>query len=308
MHARDVIRGAVWAGCFGATLAGCGINRAEHQRLLEEAMLRQQARQEVEVDTLRSHHSAELALKKAEIEGRDSLIAGLENELRTLGGNLKAIRGRMDKETEAQAAAIEAAREELRASQREVTAQAAAAQAAREQLEASQRDILELEQVRAVAELRRQQQVALREHLSHAVESGALEMITRDDCIVLRLRGKALFASGSTRLRKRGRSVLSGVAEGLLASTGRREILIGAHARPRARRNKRYPTPWELSAARASRATRFMVSKGIPPTRLVAAGYGPHRPTSPENAAARLEIVVLPWSSGARPETAEVGP
>jgi chemotaxis protein MotB len=40
----------------------------------------------------------------------------------------------------------------------------------------------------------------------------------------------------------------------------------------------RFPSNWELSAARAISVVRFLISQGLPPRRLVAAGFGEFRP------------------------------
>ena len=39
-----------------------------------------------------------------------------------------------------------------------------------------------------------------------------------------------------------------------------------------------FPSNWELSTARAISVVRYLISRGVPPNRLVAAGYGEFRP------------------------------
>lgn len=61
----------------------------------------------------------------------------------------------------------------------------------------------------------------------------------------------------------------------------------------------RYPSNWELSAARAFSVLRFFILQGIPPARLSALGYGEHMPAvrndTPEGRAKnrRIEINIL---------------
>jgi chemotaxis protein MotB len=43
-------------------------------------------------------------------------------------------------------------------------------------------------------------------------------------------------------------------------------------------KNSNYPSNWELSAARSIAVVKYLVSKGIPESRLVAAGFGQHQP------------------------------
>src|SRR5690606_19828544 len=42
--------------------------------------------------------------------------------------------------------------------------------------------------------------------------------------------------------------------------------------------NERFPSNWELSAARASAIVKWMVVQGLDPSRLSAVGYGEHQP------------------------------
>ena len=70
---------------------------------------------------------------------------------------------------------------------------------------------------------------------------------------------------------------------------------------------KRYPTNWELAAARAARVVRLLESKGIPGDRLAAVSLGPHQPVAPndtvENRARnrRIEIRLLPRGRNEEP-------
>ena len=43
----------------------------------------------------------------------------------------------------------------------------------------------------------------------------------------------------------------------------------------------RYPTNWELSAARATNVVKFLISRGVDPTRLRAIGYADTKPKEP---------------------------
>ena len=42
-----------------------------------------------------------------------------------------------------------------------------------------------------------------------------------------------------------------------------------------------FPSNWELSAARAISVVQYLISKGISPQRLVAAGFGEFQPLDP---------------------------
>jgi chemotaxis protein MotB len=42
-------------------------------------------------------------------------------------------------------------------------------------------------------------------------------------------------------------------------------------------------TNWDLSASRAIAVVQYLISKGLPPQRLVAAGFGEFQPIDPGN-------------------------
>ena len=55
-------------------------------------------------------------------------------------------------------------------------------------------------------------------------------------------------------------------------------IQIDGHTDPRPIASSQFPSNWELSTARAASVVKYMISKGVPAERLVAAGYGEFRP------------------------------
>jgi chemotaxis protein MotB len=72
---------------------------------------------------------------------------------------------------------------------------------------------------------------------------------------------------------------------------------------------KRFPSNWELAAARAARVTRLLEQEGVPGDRLAAVSLGPNDPLvandSPENRARnrRIEIRLKPRApSDSQPE------
>lgn len=60
-------------------------------------------------------------------------------------------------------------------------------------------------------------------------------------------------------------------------------LRIDGHTDIRPISNARFPSNWELSAARAISVARYLVSKGVSPNRLVAAGFGEFTPLDPGN-------------------------
>lgn len=114
---------------------------------------------------------------------------------------------------------------------------------------------------------------------------------------------KILFDPGEAEISKRGEEVLSRVAEALAAIPGK-QIQVSGHTDRMPINSKlveRYPTNWELSAARALHVVRFLAEKAnVPPDRLVASGYGEFHPVASNKTPAgraknrRIEILLTP--------------
>jgi hypothetical protein len=60
---------------------------------------------------------------------------------------------------------------------------------------------------------------------------------------------------------------------------GVKQVIVDGHTDDIPIKSAKFPSNWELSAARASRVARFIVEKLRYPAKFVAvSGYGPHRP------------------------------
>ena len=60
-------------------------------------------------------------------------------------------------------------------------------------------------------------------------------------------------------------------------------LRIDGHTDSRPISNARFPSNWELSAARAISVAQYLVSRGVSPNRLVAAGFGEFTPLDPSS-------------------------
>jgi len=100
---------------------------------------------------------------------------------------------------------------------------------------------------------------------------------------------EVLFPSGSATLTPEGMAAMDQIAEAILEL--QKEIpkdinwalQINGHTDARPISNPQFPSNWELSTARASAVVKYLVSKGVPGERLVAAGYGEFQPVDPGN-------------------------
>ena len=56
---------------------------------------------------------------------------------------------------------------------------------------------------------------------------------------------------------------------------------VDGHTDPRPISTPQFPSNWELSTARAISVVKFLVERGVPADRLVAAGFGEYQPLDP---------------------------
>jgi chemotaxis protein MotB len=58
-------------------------------------------------------------------------------------------------------------------------------------------------------------------------------------------------------------------------------LRVDGHTDKRPMQSAQFPSNWELSAARAIAVVQYLISKGVPPERLAAAGFGEFQPIDP---------------------------
>ncbi len=123
--------------------------------------------------------------------------------------------------------------------------------------------------------------VKLREVLEkeNMEKSGNIEVTERG--VTLRLDGDAVFETGKVALKAGALKLLDRLAE--IAATSPGQIEVEGHTDNVPMRSARYPSNWELSAARAGSAVRYLTGKGLPAQRLKAIGFGDTRPLVPND-------------------------
>ena len=95
---------------------------------------------------------------------------------------------------------------------------------------------------------------------------------------------EVLFPSGAATLTSEGLSAMDQMAAAIVDLDKQipKEIdwalQIDGHTDARPISSAQFPSNWELSTARASSVVKYMISRGVPANRLVAAGYGEFRP------------------------------
>jgi chemotaxis protein MotB len=131
------------------------------------------------------------------------------------------------------------------------------------------------------------------------VDGGELKIVMRDGRMVLQLRNDVLFQSGKVDVKQEGKEALTEVAQ-ILVTIGDRKFQVVGHTDNVPIATERFPSNWELSAARAISVVKYLIEKGVKPELLSAAGYGEYDPVSANDSAEgkaknrRIEIVLQP--------------
>ena len=114
---------------------------------------------------------------------------------------------------------------------------------------------------------------------------------------------KILFDTGSVLINKKGKEVLSNLATSIRGNKDQ-DIVVEGHTDDVPigfALLEKYPTNWELSAARAIEVVRFLQEKGwLEPEKLAASAFSYYRPVSTNDTTdgrrqnRRIEIILLP--------------
>ena len=122
--------------------------------------------------------------------------------------------------------------------------------------------------------------------------------IDRRGLVISLLADKALYASGSADLPQKTKALLDEIDTELL--TTHSDLRIEGNTDNVPIQTSIYPTNWELSAARATGVTRYLVEeKGLSPLRVSLAGYGEYRPIASNDTVQqrrknrRVDLVIL---------------
>ena len=144
---------------------------------------------------------------------------------------------------------------------------------------------------------------SLVEELEREVEAGKIEIHRLKGRLQVRALDKILFDSGQTVIKPEGQQVLASVAAELVKLKGHR-IEVQGHTDNVPIQTARFPSNWELSAARAVTVLRFLTDQGLQPELLSAGGLGEFQPIEDNGSARgrarnrRIELVLLPDDDG----------
>jgi chemotaxis protein MotB len=131
------------------------------------------------------------------------------------------------------------------------------------------------------------------------IDAGQLKITLRDGRMVIELANDVLFESGQTVIKPEGQKAVAQVAS-ILRTIPNRRFQVAGDTDNVPIETARFPSNWELSAARAVEVVRLLIAKGVRPGLLSAAGYGEFDPIAANETPAgkaknrRIEITLQP--------------
>lgn len=149
----------------------------------------------------------------------------------------------------------------------------------------------------------------LRSELKSQIENQDVTVSEAGDQLVIKLTDRIPLESGQQGLGAQAREILDKIALALKKFPDRAARIEGHTDNIPLRPGGRFASNWELSAARAAEAVRYLQEHGdIPGERLQALGLADTRPIVSNSTAAnrainrRLEIVLIPYKAASQPE------
>ncbi|HXW26766.1 MAG TPA: peptidoglycan -binding protein [Xanthobacteraceae bacterium] len=232
---------------------------------------------------------ASLAAAEGERDRFRGLYEGIGSGVSDAEGKAAALTGQLDAEKQVSARAlaqVELLNQQIAALRRQLAALEEALEASEKKDKEAQGRIADLGQRLNVALAQRVQELSR----YRSEFFGRLRAIlgNRPDIRVVGDRfvfqSEVLFDTGSAAIRPEGKAELDKLAAALteLEKQIPPEIAwvlrIDGHTDVRRIASPQFPSNWELSSARAISVVQYLISRGISPQRLVAAGFGEFQP------------------------------
>lgn len=138
---------------------------------------------------------------------------------------------------------------------------------------------------------------ALAASLAPQIRQGQVQVRLTPQGVAIDIHDNVLFASGSAQLGSGARDVLQQVTQVLVQLPY--QFQVNGYTDDKPIHDAEFASNWELSTMRALSVLNMLISQGVAPQQLVAAGYGQYHPvasnTTPEGRAAnrRVSIVII---------------
>ncbi len=274
---------AVLAAALTVVLSSCTVMQSTYQKKADEAytLAKRYAELQGKHDGLQEKHDG-LSAENAALEGRQERLT---TDLAYVTGQrdkLSKDKEELNRILKSRSDALSQNIYELRGKVEELEKENARLVKARE------------EQVRKVSSTYED----LLEKMKTEIAQGQVTISELKGKLSVNLVDSILFDSGRAEVKKGGEDILAKVVS-ILKEVKDKSIRIEGHTdnvQISAALAKRYPTNWELSAARAINVTRFLQQQGIDPGQLSAVGYGEWKPVgdngTPEGRARNRRIEI----------------
>lgn len=255
-----------------SALTGC-VKKSVHEDMIAELTAAAQAREAALSDELGSTRSTlastEDSLESCEVEASrlGDALEMTESELAACRQRLADVRGLLEQSDEA----VRALGDRLN-------------ELASIEAELRERDAIFRDIVNAFEDL---------------IQNGYVEVAIERGRLVIKMPQDILFESGSAEIGPTGATALNEVA-GVLAALEDRQFQIEGHTDNVPIETRRFPSNWELSAARALSVVHLFEDAGVPASNVSAGAFGEHQPRvendTPEQRERnrRIEIVMVP--------------
>lgn len=217
------------------------------------------------------------------------LIDEKDEAAKAAGGRLASLASYLDEEQTLRAQAlaqVEVLNRQINALRRQLASIQSALEATEQRERESRAQIVDLGKRLNAALARKVQQLAryrseffgrLREILSNRSDI----QVVGDRFV---FQSEVLFAKGEARISPAGQSEMGKLAEALNEIAGdipdeiNWVLRVDGHTDVDPINTFEFPSNWELSTARSISVVRYLVSRGVSPERLVAAGFGEYQP------------------------------
>ena len=286
---------------LAAGLSACSVMQGTYQKKVDEAdtLTRRLATLQKKYDDL----AAENAALKARNEGLAAELAGMTLQKDKLTTDLAYVTGQRDKaaaDKEELDRILQSRSDNLSQTIFELRRKVADLDAENAKLKAENASLVKAreEQVQKVSSTYE----SLLEKMKSEISKGQVTISELKGKLTVNMVDSILFDSGKAEVKKGGLEILGKVIS-ILKDVNDKSIRIEGHTdtvQIVGVLAKRYPTNWELSAARAINVARYLQDQGIDPGQLSAVAYGEWKPVATNDTAEgkaknrRIEIILVP--------------
>ena len=247
-HALALVSAAVvLSGCVRASTHNRVLDRLRESERRTEQLSQDLDSTAARLERDRARMQSELERTAAELEARQRELDGLREELRTLENENYRL-GTLLNQRGDEAALLRGRLEQLSAIEQEIR----------------ERNRIFEEVIGRFRSL---------------IDAGQLSVSISRGRMVINLPQDILFPSGSATLGRDGRATLTQVAR-VLADIPDRVFQVEGHTDDVPIATERFPSNWELSAARALSVVHLLREQGVAPQKISGAAYGEYQPVA----------------------------